>query len=191
MIVSVCRMKKILAVVSLTVLSGCITYSESVSVNEAGSPDFAYIYGSFKVDAPKVWLAMQGHPSMGFVFTCNDNKKYTIGFKVDNPLQMVKVSPTQCTLTDIVYTDADGLVMSTQSISTDVFRNQRLEAGKAYYLGDYFAKVEDQYNFSRTIWRIVDMKDNYIQTTQNMFNAYPNMRGFKTLPTPIYPADIW
>jgi hypothetical protein len=186
-------MKKILAVVSLIALAGCVTYSKSVSVNEAGNPDFAYIYGSFKIDAPKDWLAIQGHQSMGFVFTCNDKKKYTIGFKVDNPLQMVKISPTQCTLTDIVYSDADGLEISTKPVPTDALSNRSFAAGKAYYLGDYFAKVESQYNYSyiTTIWKIVDYKDNYIQTTQNMINAYPNMRGYNTQPTPIIPADSW
>lgn len=186
-------MKKILGMASLMVLSGCVTYSKSVSVTEAASPDSAYIYGSFKIDAPKSWLAMQGHQSMGFVFTCMDKKKYTIGFKVENPLQLVKIPPTQCTLTDIVYSDADGMVMSTKPLTADAFSNRLFAAGKAYYLGDYFAKSENKYNFSytTTTWEIVDVKDNYIQTTQDMLRVYPNMRGFNTLPMPIIPADIW
>ncbi len=186
-------MKKILGIACLIALSGCVTYSKSVSVTEAASAESAYIYGSFKIDAPKAWLAMQGHQSMGFVFTCIDKKKYTIGFKVDKPLQLVKISPTQCTLTDIVYSDADGMVMSTKPVSKGAFNDRSFVAGKAYYLGDYFAKSENQYNYSytTTIWKIVDVKDNYIQTTQDMFNAYPNMRDFNTLPMPIIPADNW
>lgn len=186
-------MKRILTVTCLIILSGCVTYSKSVSVTEVASTESAYIYGSFKIDAPKSWLAMQGHQSMGFVFTCADKKKYTIGFKVDKPLQLVKISPTQCTLTDIVYSDADGMVMSTKPVSADAFKNRLFVAGKAYYLGDYFAKSQNQYNYSytTTTWEIVDVKDNYIQTTQDMYNTYPNMRDFNTLPMPIIPADSW
>ncbi len=186
-------MKMIFAIAGLAVLSGCVSYSKSVSTAEAVSPDSAYIYGSFKIDTPKSWLAMQGHQSMGFVLTCADKRKYTIGFKVDKPLQLVKISPTQCTLTDIVYSDADGMVMSTKPVPAGEFSNRAFVAGKAYYLGDYFAKSENQYSYSytTTIWKIVDVKDNYIQTTQDMISAYPNMRGFNTLPMPIIPADSW
>ncbi len=186
-------MKKLMAIAIFMAATGCVSYSKSVPVSEAASTSHAYIYGVFSIKAPKAWLAMQGHQSMAFVLTCDDKKKYTIGFRVEKPLQVVKVSPTKCSLTEIVYADADGMVMSTRPIPAGVFSDKTFSAGKAYYLGDYYAVSENSmsYPYINTTWRIVDTKDNYIQTTQDMYSAFPNFRDFNTLPMPVLPANNW
>ena len=186
-------MKKLIGVALVLVLGGCVSYSKSITREAASSNQSAYLYGIFKIDAPKAWLGMQGHQSMGFVFTCADKKQYTIGFKIENPLQVIEVTPSTCSLSKIVYVDADGMILQERNIPAGVFSERVFTAGKAYYLGDYFAKSETTNNFmsSLTTWKIVDSKDNYIQTTQQMQTIFPNFRAFVTVPMPVMPTDSY
>ena len=186
-------MKKLFVIFAILALSGCVSYSKSVPLSETASTENAYIYGVFSIKAPKAWLAMKGHQSMAFVLTCADKKKYTIGFRIEKPLQVVKVSPAKCSLTEIIFADADGLILSSKPVPAGMFTDKTFAAGKAYYLGDYFAVSENtmSYPYISTTWRIVDTKNNYIQTTQDMYSAYPNFRNFATVPLPVLPSSEW
>jgi len=101
-----------LVVLAGLVLASCAGYTTRVSTDDAPTGKEAYLYGRFYIDVPKVSLGLGGHQSMGFSIKCQDDLTYVIRFYQDDPLHVIKVVPSTCSLTEFVYTDADGVVKS-------------------------------------------------------------------------------
>lgn len=158
-------------------LAGCAGYSPSVAKDERPGPNDAYLYGRFHIDAPRTGLFAQ---TMGFVFKCEDQRTYTLRFEKDDPLQVVKIAPSSCTMAEIVYSDSNGTIRKPAPGGGQKFAP--FVAGKAYYLGDFYAESTSsrQGNMITHEWHMKRVVNDYAGTTATLQIAYPNLGSVPT-----------
>lgn len=171
-------------------LSGCANYAKSMRVDEPVVAGSAYFYGYFFIDAPTAFLAMDGHATMGFTYTCNGKQNYTIRFSNKDPLQVIKIKPGSCSMKEIVFTDADGTIKDRNEPNPEMMKPFTVEPDVAYYLGDFHAVMRTRstgYNMIESIWsvdrvenlfddRTIELKDRYkglasVRAVNHMFGA--------------------
>lgn len=191
----ICR----LSGVSVLLLSACAGYTPRVATTVVPTDQDAFLYGRFHIDAPKAWLAIDGHMSMGFALECADQQKYVLRFDRDKPVLAIKIKPASCSLTEIVYTNPDGQVTGRKPAPTGFsFKNLRFDAGRAYYMGDFDAGTSTTMNGTtvQQRWFIKSVRDNYALTTQDMRRDYPNLAQMSTAnplaraPVEVTPAQV-
>ena len=176
------RFLKVWVACLFLISSGCAGYTPRISQDYKHTPNDAYLYGRFSIQAPKVFLSIDGHQSMGFALECTNGEKYVLRFSKDDPLQVIKVLPSNCSLTELVYTNAEGAVASRRPAPAGAMQNAVFAAGKAYYLEDYFAEATQSVagNVINRQWRMASMKDSYEATTQEMRTTFPNLSAVPT-----------
>jgi hypothetical protein len=179
-------MKRVLVAVAALLLSGCAQYTPTLKADVAPTGEEGFLYGRFQVGRNEYGTVSSNQ--MGFVFRCvNAAKKrqhdYTLRFTFEEPIQVIKVKPAVCSLREIVYTNEFGVIQTRNPAPEGVYRNVQVEAGKAYYLGDYYAVIATTstgYNTYRTVWRIQDIKNDYALTTEKVKQRYPGLAGVPT-----------
>ncbi|MES2888124.1 MAG: hypothetical protein V4739_08925 [Pseudomonadota bacterium] len=135
------------------------------------------------MEAPKAALSFAGHQTMGFAFQCSSGQYVLVKFKVDAPLQLLKVSPaSKCTFQELIYTDADGNIKSRKPAPAQLAKEIDFQPGKAHYLGDYFAASTTHVsgNMINRQWEIKRIRDDYEVTTEEMKKEYS---AFDRVPT--------
>ncbi|HLL04262.1 MAG TPA: hypothetical protein VK539_27000 [Myxococcaceae bacterium] len=173
------RIERIGAVVAVCLtfaLSGCAGYTRSINKGEPVQPEAAYLYGSFTINTPPFWLGLDSYATMGFAIACKSAREsttYTIRFSKDDPLQVIKIAPGQCTLREFVYTDGDGIVKARKPAPGGLMKDAVFEKGKAYYLGDY--KAHATLGSANWFWDIDRAWDNYSTTTEELKLNFPNL----------------
>lgn len=164
-------------------LLGCAGYTPTINQDEKPTPQDAYLYGRFHMDAQQggKW-AFDGYQTMGFSITCANSRSYVVRFGKENPLQVIKIEPSTCSLKEFVYTDADGIVKSRKPAPAALMHNAEFAPGKAYYLGDFFAETRTivSVGMVHRNWRITSMRHDYAKTTQEMKAAFPNLANIPT-----------
>jgi hypothetical protein len=169
---------------ALAALAGCAAnYTPRVDINELPTMEDAYLYGRFHIDAPKVALSTEGYQSMGFAFSCDSSSApYIVRFDRDRPVVAIKIKPGVCSWTEIVYSDADGVVKQRKPAPPEAFKNLRFDGGFSYYVGDFQAEVKTTYMSPgfRTEWRIKAVRENFEITTDDMLEAFPKLRALPT-----------
>jgi len=167
-------------------VSGCAQYTPTVKADEAPTGKEAYLYGRFQVGQDESGTVP--NLQMGFVFQCvapkTQPRRYTLRFNFEKPIQVVKVNPATCSFVEIVYTDTDGFIKSQKPAPEGQYRNMQVEAGKAYYLGDFYALIKTKWiipNYSwETIWEVRDIKNDFAVTGEKMKRQYPGIAGVPT-----------
>jgi hypothetical protein len=170
------------AAAGLAVAAGCASYTPTISKDDRPTGKEAYLYGRFHMNAAAHRLAIQGHQTMGFMFKCVDENSYTIKFDRDEPLQIVKIAPSTCSLTELIYSDADGFLKSRKPAPQAVQRATVFDAGKAYYLGDFYAEGSQTVGGGRVFWnwRITNVMNDYRGTTEKLRLAFPHLSALPT-----------
>lgn len=160
-------------------LGGCAGYAHRADVNETPTLNDAYLYGRFYMDAPKTLLALDGHQTMGFAIDCDDKSRYVLRMDREDPIMVVKIRPSTCSWTEIVYSDADGTVRTRKPAPADLFKRVALKGGYSYYLGDFDGTVTTSIvgTSVRTRWNLKDVKDNFEATTVAMQSRYPKLKA--------------
>jgi hypothetical protein len=173
---------RLIAMFALVVMGGCAQYTPSTSIAEVPAANSSYLYGRFSNEARSKPLALDGYMTMGFKITCDDGESYTVRFSKEPAYQLIKIKPSKCSFTEIVYTDADGRIRSRKDPPHGAFYHEEFVAGRAYYLGDYWASVSSERigMMIHTNWRVHTALDDYYATTQSVKNMYPN---FVNVPT--------
>ena len=180
------RITSLAAAAGLALIAGCASFAPTISKDDKPTGKEAYVYGRFHMNAPVARLAMQGHQTMGFTLKCDNQQDYTIKFDRDEPLRVVKVVPSSCAMSEIVYTDADGIIRSRKPAPDSAKKPLAFEAGKAYYLGDFYAQATQSASpglGGTTVhwnWRITSVKNDYRNTTELLKNAFPALSGLAT-----------
>lgn len=169
-----------MTICALAAFAGCAGYTPSVSQEEKPTGQEAYLYGRFYIEAKSGKLALDGHQTMGFVIKCASGETYTFRSSSDNALQVIKIAPSMCSLTEIVHTNADGQVRSRKSAPDKLMRDARFDGGKAYYLGDFYAEASTSVQGRSSVWNIKTVRNDYNNTSTALKAAYPNLA---TLPT--------
>jgi hypothetical protein len=159
-------------------VAACAGYTPSVAKEERPSANDAYLYGRFQI-ATGSFMHMINQ-TMGFVFKCDDQKTYTLRFEKEEPLQVVKIAPSTCTLAEIVYSDANGVMR--KPMRGDGQKFAPFAAGKAYYLGDFYAetKTSTQGGMTHREWHVTNVINAYASTTEKLRVIYPNVGGLPT-----------
>jgi hypothetical protein len=164
-------------------VGGCAGYSPTVEINEKPAAGDSYLYGRFyMINPPRNFFT--GNPqTMGFAFTCADEKAYTIRFQPNDGIQVIRIAPSTCSLAEYVYTDHGGLETSRKPVAEALKRGVTYEAGRAYYLGDFQAETTQSgtpvLGITRT-WRLKGSRNNYTRTTQEFKVVYPNLSAVPT-----------
>jgi hypothetical protein len=175
---------RVLITVSACLIAGCAGYTPTVKMDEKPTAKDTYLYGRFyMVNPPR--NAFTGNPqTMGFAFKCADENVYIIRFEPNNEVQAIKIAPSTCSLTELVFTDSGGLEAAWRKPVPDALKREVVfEPGKAYYLGDFRAETTQSgvpgLAIART-WRLKSARNDYARTTAQMKIGYPNL---STVPT--------
>jgi hypothetical protein len=164
---------------AFSALVGCAAHTPSITQDEKPTGQEAYLYGRFYIEAKSGKLALDGHQTMGFVIKCASGETYTFRSSNDNALQVIKIAPSMCSLTEIVHTNADGQVRSRKSAPEKLMRDARFDAGKAYYLGDFYAEAATPTR-GAYYWNIKAVRNDYNNTSAALKAAYPNLAALPT-----------
>jgi len=180
--VRVRRFLRISTVSTLAAVIGCAAQTLSVTQSEKPTGQEAYLYGRFFVEVKEGKLALDGHQTMGFVIKCASGETYTFRSSSDNVLQVIKIAPSMCSLTEFVQADADGQVRSRTRAPEKLMRDVKFEAGKAYYLGDFYAEVSTTPvgKSVSSVWSIKTVRNDYTSTSAALRAAYPNLAKLPT-----------
>jgi len=169
------------AALASILLASCTAFLPQVDVHEKPDPGSAYVYGRFAK------IADGGAPFSGtakglvLVVKCGAGDEHLIDFSADQPLKLIKVTPSACALDEFALTDAFGLPLRKFPI-TDIPRRFDVVAGRAYYVGDFMARItSDKWNpiFVRSYLR-QGAANNYESTTRELKSDYPNFSSIST-----------
>ncbi|MFO1337011.1 MAG: hypothetical protein U1F53_02050 [Burkholderiaceae bacterium] len=166
-----------------TLLAGCAAYTPRLAADAKPAAADAFVYGRFRIETPKAFLGLDGHASMGLGLKCSDGKDYLIRFFIDKPVHVIKVSPATCSVTETVYSNADGQVMGRKPFGGTALQGMEFKPGVAHYLGDFFATSDTHasgYNRVLSSWRLREVKNDYDATTSEMRAQYPGLAGTAT-----------
>ncbi len=181
---------RILFLVTGLVLVSCSTWTPTMTKDEIPTGNDTYLYGKFNISAPKIGMSVEGYYTIGFVFSCTDGRTYTIRLSMEQPVQLIKLSPSTCSFTETVFVDAGGNIRGRKPVPEGPLTNFKLEPGVAYYIGDFLAFAENQLSSHYSVgdagrtmitdlnlmsWGMKEPLNNYQNTTGKMKSFYPNM----------------
>ncbi len=170
-----------LTIVSASLIAGCAGYTPTVKTDENPGAKDAYLYGRFYIVNPPRNLFTSNPQTMGFAFKCADENSYIIRFEPSNEVQVVKIAPSTCWLTEFVYTDHGATRTTRKPVPDTLKRDLVLEAGKAYYLGDFEAETtQSGFPVITRTWRLKSSRNDYARTTAQMKIGYPNLSSLPT-----------
>jgi hypothetical protein len=190
--------------VALVALAGCASAAhQELYRNRKLDPGSAYVYGRFVIDT-KDSVSIFGDETLTFEIRCREGTIYPIRFTKGEPLQLIQVRPSTCQIEDIVFDDATagsrgGVLVPTnaglvgailvaglftaierdtrprQMASFRLLRNEFLEPGGVYYVGDFYAKAtaEGPGTNQRNSWTAT-RKNNYERTTEELARRLVN-----------------
>jgi hypothetical protein len=165
---------------------GCSNYTSSIKADAPLHPGSAYLYGRFRMENVARGDAHgPGSQTMGLEFHCHDGATYSFGSTDTRDVQVLEIAPSKCWLVRAIF-DLNGIRYSTKA-APEVQRSLDFAAGRAHYIGDYFAN--GTFTLNRGVFIIHqrwewDMNpavgDQYESTTAEMKRAFP---GLASLPT--------
>jgi hypothetical protein len=173
------------------IVAGCAIYTSSVRPDTSPRPGSAYLYGRFYINADLQYDALLGSkPSMGLVIRCDSGSTYTFGSTDTREVQVLEIRPSRCWLVKALLADADRIVRKELPVDPAVQRPLDFTAGRAHYLGDYFAR--GNYSASGSMqywaWDMAPAEDRYESTTAEMKRSFPNLASLPSVDTRLIPA---
>ncbi len=147
-----------------------------MAAEDKASAQDAYIYGRFGLSAPKAVLALDGTSAMGFVFKCDGGVTYTVRFRVDNDVQLLRVKPSTCSLDEMIFTNQDGQVRGRKPSPPGAMKFMKLEAGNKYYVGDFHGAIT--FSATRQEWQVDSAHDRFATTTDALKLRFPAFADF-------------
>jgi len=145
------------------VAMGCAT--ANVQPGAPYKQDHVYLYGRFTYTGL----------SMTFANRCRDGEVYKIDFIAQDQVQLIELVPSICQLDKIEY----GSSANAQLVPFRMLRNEILDPGGVYYVGDYSVTGASSvdfrffYNEFHQSWRMKHARDDYARTTAEMRRTFP------------------
>jgi hypothetical protein len=175
------------AIAAVLCAAGCTNYASSIRADEKVRPESAYLYGRFFMNAPPLQESISGKQSMGLVIRCQDGRTYTFGSLDKRDVQVLEIRPSRCWLIEAVMADQNGIPRKHLKADPAMQRPLDFVAGRAHYIGDYFAKgeygVEGWGRFATEHWEWAMSSgagDRYAETTAEMKQRFPNLASLPT-----------
>lgn len=150
-------------------VTACTHYTKPVGYGERPTGKDAYVFGFFKTQG--AGEVSDPKRTMGFRFECSDKHTYTLRFSHETPLQVVRIAPGQCSLSEVVYTYSDGTNVGKQEVPEQFRAAQLFEANHLYYLGDFEATTSTD-GFVQH-WQLTGAHHNYADTADTVRRYYP------------------
>jgi hypothetical protein len=168
-------------VAALFLICACATTTSAVAPDEKLDPRFAYLYGRFHIKADEQPGSFGGRQSIGLKVRCGDLREYMIWFTAKPDVQVLKVYPARCALVSAHFTDGAILQWQENVEAADMLIHEFV-AGRAYYLGDYFARgIHKQHFYWRSqSWAMDPAGDRYEGTTAEMKRTFAQLAGWPT-----------
>ena len=175
------RARSLTVAACVAILGGCASWTPPVPLDEKPSAQDAYLYGRFTIATGKALLGLDGYGSIGFMFKCDDGSKYTVRFRLENDVQLLRVKPSTCSLDQTIFTNVDGQIIGRKPSTSGLMKGLKLQAGTTYYLGDFHGSLH--VTGGATIhqeWRVDSASDEYWSTTTALKARYPAFSAFPT-----------
>jgi hypothetical protein len=136
-----------------------------------------------------------GKQSMGLVIRCQNGSTYKFGSKDKRDVQVLEIKPSRCWLAAAQFADQDGILRKELPAEPEMQRPLDFTAGRAHYIGDYFAKGDYSVHqlgwVTKSHWEW-DMTsaagDRYEATTAEMKQTFPNLASLPTDDLRLIPA---
>ncbi len=167
--------------------AGCAVYTSSVRSDATVHAGSAYLYGRFYMNAlPQDVPIGSGKQSIGLELRCQNGSSYTFGSRDKRDVQVLEIKPSRCWVVGTVFADEAGLVLKEVKAAAAVQQRQLdFTAGRAHYIGDYFAKGEFSVQLAANTetweWRMSPaVGDHYAATTAEMKRSFPNLASLPT-----------
>ena len=179
------------AAAGVAMLAGCASWTPPLEPTDKPTAQDAYLYGRFVQDSRKALLGLDGYSTIGLVFKCLDGASYTVRFRLEGDVQLLRVKPSTCSLQETIYTDADGAIKGHKPSPGNVMKSMTLQAGTAYYLGDYHGTMRATVSYPSVNmeWHIDSVRDRFATTTDDLKQRYPaftNVPSQDMMPQPAY-----
>lgn len=115
---------------------------------------------------------------MGLVMRCYHDNEYIFRFKQTSSVFAVKVEPSaSCWVMSVVFS-GHGLGFSKRILfPRGILDNMHFDAGKAYYIGDFYANVtiNSESGAHGHLWKLEDLHNHYESTTAELIAQYPQL----------------
>ena len=175
------RGRSIVLAACLAMLGGCASWTPPLSADEKPSAQEAYLYGRFTMATGKSFLGLDGYGSIGFKFKCEDGSSYTIRFRIDGVVQLLRVKPSTCSLDQTIFTNGDGQIIGHKPNAAGLMKDLKLQAGTTYYLGDFLGSLHvTGGTMIHQEWRVESAKDEYRGAMVELKVRYPAFSDFPT-----------
>lgn len=150
----------------------------SVAPNQRPTGKEAIVYGRFAVSGSPPFSTDEDHSSMALVIRCEDGREYRIRFDDDEPIVALATAPSTCWLDEMLYLDPDNTTLGRSTLPDRVRRPMRLDAGRAYYLGDFSGTITFELlgGFHQR-FQVEGWSNEFTSTTQDFRERFPNLRG--------------
>lgn len=150
-------------------LVSCANFVPPLKPNAQVDPAKAYVYGRFSSNSHTLRMGVE----------LAGPKLYLFEFQDKDQITMLAVTPGTYQLSRFVYAETDGTMKGeTAIVQSTLTRSMTLEAGKAYYVGDFTG--EGTFNGIRMRWQVTGIDNRFAATTAEMQQKYPQ---FAQLPT--------
>lgn len=150
----------------------------SVAPHQRPTGKEAIVYGRFEVSGSPAFSADVDHRSMALVMRCEDGREYRIRFDDQQPIVVLATAPSTCWLDEMFYLDEDNATLGRTALPDQVRRRMRLDAGRAYYLGDFSgtitAEFSDGFGYR---FQITHVRNELRATTRDFKEQFPKLRG--------------
>jgi hypothetical protein len=174
--------------------AGCAVYTSGIGREAAADVRAAYLYGRFYMNAVPAGDADFGtKQSMGLVIRCQNGSEYTFGAIYTRDIQVLEIKPSRCWLVEAVLADQNRVVRKRLAVDPSLQRPLEFTAGRAHYVGDFFAKgdfwVDHRHRMTRNWqWAMSPADDRYESTTAEMKQTFPKVASLPTVDMRLIPA---
>jgi hypothetical protein len=165
---------------------GCAAFTSATPASQKLDPRRAYLYGRFFIKSEDRSGDIGDYQTMGLQIRCVDGQTYTIRFIDKRDVQVIDVRPNACALDKVVYTAQSGIVLRQIAAPAEWRHTDVFAAGRAYYLGDYFAKADfwtrprASWNELHWSWLMDPADDRFESTTAEMKQTFAGLSGLPT-----------
>ena len=173
----------------------CATTTSAIGPGHHADPGYAYLYGRFFIRADEQEGSFVGHQQIVLRVWCRNGQEYRIAFSTKrDEVQVLKVDPSRCALAGAKFTDQNGIVRHRMNVERAELVFHDFQAGRAYYLGDYFARgilevsMRSSYTLTFLSWAMDPVDGRYEPTTAEMKATFRNLASLPTADKRLVPA---
>ena len=178
----------------VALLCACATTTSAIGPGHTPDPEYAYLYGRFFIRADEQEGSFVGHPQIVLRVWCRNSQEYSIAFSTKRDVQVLKVHPHAVRSSAELSRDQNGIVRHRMNVERAEMVFNDFQAGRAYYLGDYFARgilevsMRPSYTVTFLSWAMDSADGHYESTTAEMKATFRNLAALPTADERLIPA---